>query len=122
MSQRVRKIIFLFLVIASGIGLFYGGAQQIYKIQNGIRIEATVTDCRRLRRSDVCDGNWFTDHRFYSGQIENADRDDLGKKIEIMVFNGNAIKPGYRIPVVLIVLGLLFEVFGFIFWKKEMNT
>jgi hypothetical protein len=46
------------------------------------------------------------------GTIDGASRSDVGKKIDVRLSGGRAYTTSLRLPVILLVIGLLFAVFG----------
>jgi hypothetical protein len=111
MNKSTRTTIFVTLLLLTGAALIAVGVNQVYKQLGGVSTQANITVCTKIRRTYVCHGSWWLNGKLVSGEIENADDDDLHQKIEIKVVNDKAIKPGYRVPAILTLLGLFF-IFG----------
>lgn len=118
--MKNKRTIFtlLFFVLFSATFLF-GGVYLIYWQKTGTPTEATVTSCVKGRRSQVCRGTWMVNMKFHMGIIENAGPEDQGKRIEVRAKGDRAIKPGLRLPIILLSLGLGFSVLTLYWWIKE---
>jgi hypothetical protein len=111
------------LVAVMSIGFLGGGVFMLIVQRTGERTTATVTDCvhRRVGKSsvtDYCTGTWVKGGSLLDGghvvigTIDGASRSDVGKKIDVRLSGGRAYTTSLRLPVILLVIGLLFAVFG----------
>ncbi|HEY8543897.1 MAG TPA: hypothetical protein VIL36_02575 [Acidimicrobiales bacterium] len=93
----------LLAAVLVGGGLFVLSAQR-----SGEAAEATVTGCARRVRATTCTGTWTTgDGRVVIGTIDGAHRDDIGETLDVRLDGDRAYTTSLRLPIVLIVTGLV---------------
>jgi hypothetical protein len=119
MTPHTRSVLGLILVMLVAVGFLIGGAHLLYWQKMGEPTTATVTECVKKRRSDVCKGTWMTKSGFHVGTIENANSTDLGNRVEVRVLGERALIPGLRLPLVLFGVGLGIGILGWVWWVRE---
>jgi hypothetical protein len=115
-AQKAKGMFLIGLVAAV---FFFGSAWTYYRQKTGTPVQASVTACSSGRGSQVCRGSWMLDGRVHLGEIEGVTRADLGQRIEVRAWDDRAIKPGLRLPIILLVIGLGFVGLGAKWWKEQ---
>lgn len=114
----MKPIRVIFLVIAlGGLGMIAGGTISIVHKESGTPARATVTGCHRVGGKNTtfqCDGSWVQGGSLVGGRghvvlgtVDDAEPSDIGKTIDVRVSDGHAYTPSLRVPVILLVIGLL---------------
>jgi hypothetical protein len=118
-----RGVMPLAVLVAVMSVVFIGGAAWLYDVQkHGERSTATVTDCtnrRTYKSTNIhCTGSWvkggslLEGGRVVLGTIDGANSGDIGKKIDVRLRGDRAYVESLRLPIILLVIGLLFAGFG----------
>jgi hypothetical protein len=94
-----------------------GGIFLIVQRETGTRAMATVAECHTVftsrHASDACTGSWIVGGSLLAGghvvvgDIEGAERRDIGKTLDVTVRGGTAYTRGLGLPIGLIAGGLL---------------
>jgi hypothetical protein len=117
------------LVGVMSLGFTGGGLYILLVQQNGERATARVTSCQhRIRpQSITCRGSWveggslLEGGRVVLGTIDGANSGDVGKRIKVRLSGGRAYTESKRLPVILIVIGLLFALGGAWEVRKQLS-
>jgi hypothetical protein len=116
----LRGIFVLFVLTA--VGVMAGGIFLIIQRQTGTRAQATVDECHTVlaggtHPTDECSGTWIVGGSLLAGghvvvgDIDGADRGDLGKTLDVTVRGGTAYTRGLGLPIGLTAGGLVGAVF-----------
>ncbi len=119
MKHRTRNFIAITLITGAALGCVLGGTYLIYRQKTGILTTVTVASCKKIRRAEVCSGLWIFEGKWKSGELENANSDDLGSQIEVMVTADRAVKPSLRLPIVLYIIAIGIVLLGWRWWQTE---
>jgi hypothetical protein len=112
-----RGLVFPLIVVVVGFGLMAGAYLSWHDQHSGSAGTAKVSSCTghngRYSSGVHCNGTWVTGGSLLAGghvvigPIENADRSDIGKTIDVRIHGGDhATKPNKRVSVVLALFGL----------------
>lgn len=108
--RRERVVILVFMVVSA---LLFGGGGVFLLVsqRTGTAAVATVTECHRQRRAEVCTGSWTIGELTEGGQvvvgtIEGASSDDVGDTLDVRVHGGAAYTASLRLPVILLSLAV----------------
>ena len=111
-----------------GLGVVAGCFIAYHDQTSGTKGKVEVQDCHghygRFGSGTVCTGTWVVGGALVGGnghvvigQIDNADYDDIGKKINVRFHGSRATKPETRLPIILGACGLLILWAGaYFFW------
>jgi hypothetical protein len=119
MATTAQKAKGMFLIGLVAAVFFFGAFWTYWRQKTGTPVQASITSCSGGRRSQVCRGSWTLDGRVHLGEIEGVSRVDLGKRIEVRAWDDRAIKPGLRLPIILLVIGLAFLGLGAKWWQEQ---
>jgi hypothetical protein len=108
----------IFVVVGlCGLGLIAGGVTSIVHKESGEATRATVTDCQKVigqHTTFECNGSWVEggdlvggNGHVVLGNIDDATPSDVGKTIDVRVSGDHAYTPSLRVPIILLVLGVL---------------
>jgi hypothetical protein len=110
------RSIFIFFVLTA-VGVLAGGIFLIVQRQTGTRATATVTECHLVsagvHASDTCTGTWVIGGSLLAGghvvigDIQGAERRDIGKTLNVTVRGGTAYTRGLGLPIGLTIGGLV---------------
>ena len=117
--KQIPPVYGLTFLLLFGAVLLFGSGYTYYMQRSGTPAQATATSCMKHGRAYVCRGLWFADGRLHSGYIENAHPSEQGQRIEVRTLGERAIKPGLRLPIVLLSMGLAIFLLGWRWWSKE---
>jgi hypothetical protein len=119
------------LVVVMSAGFIGGGIFMLVVQRTGERTTATVSDCVHRRSgkatTDYCTGTWveggsvFAGGRVVRGTIDGAGPGDIGEKVDVRLSGGRAYTTSLRLPIILLVIGLLFAVFGGREIRKQLS-
>jgi hypothetical protein len=115
--MRAFRITFV-LVGLVGLGMLAGGVISIIHKESGTPARATVTGCQQVIGARTttydCSGSWVEGGSLIGGNghvvlgsIDDAGPSDVGKTISVRVSGDHAYTPSLRVPIILLVLGLL---------------
>jgi hypothetical protein len=116
MTWFLRSIFILFVLTA--IGVLAGGVFLIVQRQTGTRARATVAECHLVtggggHATDECTGSWIVGGSLLAGghvvvgDIQGAERRDIGKTLDVTVRGGTAYTRGLGLPIGLTAGGLI---------------
>jgi hypothetical protein len=130
-SQRTVCVV----IALCGLALVAGGVAYGRYKNSGERVKAKVTDCHVNTSShgnDVCSGTWVEGGALVGGNghvvigtIDDASYSDIGQTLTVHVHGDRAYTSSMRIPVILIVAGLLtllYVVFIVVFTLRKTKT
>jgi hypothetical protein len=113
--SRRGNLPFVVLIVVMTLAFLGGGAFILFVQQTGTKTQATVTTCdvKRIRHTTIhCIGTWTVDGSVKTGTIDGANPDDEGNTIDVRLNGGRAYTTSLRLPIILIVIGLLFAAGG----------
>lgn len=119
MNQNTRNAIVIGTISLVCLSLITLGTYLFFRQRTGSISIATVTECKKIRRAEVCSGFWTHENRIEHGEIENANSDDLQNKIEVLVAEDRTVKPLLRIPLILYLIALGLGFMGAKWWQLE---
>ena len=111
-SRRALGWLFVFFAI-SALGMFALTAWSYQDEHGGTAGEATVLECEdggSIQRSvdDVyCTGRWTVDGRERTGDVYNAQPEDVGKTLSVRIHDDHASRPQIGITIAAVVFTLL---------------
>lgn len=115
-ATKLLRVIFLIVALV-GLGLIAGGILPIVHKESGAKARASVTGCHEIGGKNTtfqCDGSWVAGGSLVGGgghvvlgSIDDASPSDLGKTIDVRVSGDQAYTASLRVPIILVVLGLL---------------
>jgi hypothetical protein len=116
MTWFLRSIFILFVLTA--VGVLAGGIFLIVQRQTGTRARATVDECHVVtggstHATDECSGTWVVGGSLLAGghvvvgDIQGAERRDIGKTLDVTVRGGTAYTRGLGLPIGLTAGGLV---------------
>jgi hypothetical protein len=115
MTWFLRSIFVVFVLTA--VGLLAGGIFLIVQRQTGTRATATVTECHLVsagvHATDECTGTWVVGGSLLAGghvvlgDIQGAERRDIGKTLNVTVRGDTAYTRGLGLPIGLTIGGLV---------------
>jgi hypothetical protein len=115
--------IMLAVIALTGAGLIVAGVVLISNRYSGTKVVATVTGCDVVsagKTSDEeCSGSWVIGGALVGGNghvvlgpIDGADSSEIGKNITVYATGDHAHTTSIRVPIILIVIGLLVLGYG----------
>ncbi|AOP33807.1 hypothetical protein A0128_08095 [Leptospira tipperaryensis] len=119
MTHRTRNAIAISVISLFCISFILGGSYLIYRQKTGITSTASVTACKKIRRAEICNGFWSYDNKIQFGEVENANSDDLGAKIQVLVTQDRAVKPSLTLPIALYLIAFGLALMGLRWWQTE---
>jgi hypothetical protein len=100
--------IFIFFVLTA-VGVLAGGIFLVVQRQTGTRASATVAECHQVftgtHSTDECTGSWTVGGSLLEGghvvvgDIQGAERRDIGKNLDVTVRGGTAYTRGLGLPI-----------------------
>jgi hypothetical protein len=115
MTWLVRGALVFFVLTA--VGVLGGGIFLIVQRQTGTRVQATVTECHvvstGVHATDECSGTWVVGGSLLGnghvviGDVQGAERRDIGKTLDVTVRGGTAYTRGLGLPIGLTAGGLI---------------
>jgi hypothetical protein len=116
MTWFLRSIFILFVLTA--VGVLGGGVFLLVQRQTGTGAHATVTECHTVtggstHAADECTGSWVVGGPLLAGghvvvgDIQGAERRDIGKTLDVTVRGGTAYTRGLGLPIGLTAGGLI---------------
>jgi hypothetical protein len=109
----------IFVVTALvGLGMIAGGVASIIHKESGAKAKAKIASCQQVYTTHAttydCYGTWVeggslvggNGHVVY-GLVDDAEPSDIGKTLNVRVSGGHAYTESLRVPIILLVLGLL---------------
>ncbi|PJZ55242.1 hypothetical protein [Leptospira adleri] len=119
MSHRTRNTITISIISFFCISCILGGSYLIYRQKTGTVSTASVTACKKIRRAEICNGFWTYDSKIQFGEVENANSDDLGAKVQVLVTQNGAVKPSLSLPIALFLIAFGIAFMGIRWWQTE---
>jgi hypothetical protein len=117
--MKLLRVIFLIVALV-GLGMIAGGILSIVHKESGVKSRATVSGCHAIGGKNTtfqCDGSWVEGGSLVGGHghvvlgsIDDASPSDIGKTINVRVSGDQAYTPSLRVPIILLVLGVLLAV------------
>jgi hypothetical protein len=115
MTWFIRGIFIVFLLTA--VGVMAGGIFLVVQRQTGVRAKATVTECHLVNNgvhsAEDCSGTWIVGGSLLAGghvvigDVDGAERRDIGKTLDVTVRGGTAYTRGLGLPIGLTAGGLV---------------
>jgi hypothetical protein len=115
MTWLIRGIFIMFVLTA--VAVLGGGIFLIVQRQTGTRASATVAECHvvtsGMHATDECSGSWVVGGSLLAGghvivgDIQGAERRDIGKTLDVTVRGGTAYTRGLGLPIGLTAGGLI---------------
>jgi hypothetical protein len=119
MTHKTQNIITIVLISLFSISFLMGGTYLIYNQKTGANSTASVTACTKIRRAEICNGFWTYDNKIQFGEVENANSDDLGAKVQVIVSQERAIKPTLTLPIAFYLIAFGIAFMGIRWWLTE---
>lgn len=116
---RVVQVSVLGLLV---LGFLAAGLYVLVQQHTGEEVTAGVTSCDVRRRSETCHGTWEVDGRTEAGIVDGATADDVGHTVVARAHGDRAYVPNWRVPAVLIGVGLLWPVAAVVAWLRRLAT
>jgi hypothetical protein len=111
----IRGVFIVFVLTA--VGVLGGGIFLFVQRETGTRAQATVTECHvvstGLHATDECSGTWVVGGSLLDGghvvigDVQGAERRDIGKTLDVTVRGGTAYTRGLGLPIGLTAGGLI---------------
>jgi hypothetical protein len=105
------------LLVLTAVGLMAGGIFLIVQRQTGTRARATVTECHVVSNgthaTDECSGTWVVGGSLIGnghvviGDVQGAERRDVGRTLDVTVRGDTAYTRGLGLPIGLTAGGLV---------------
>ncbi|RHX90750.1 hypothetical protein [Leptospira stimsonii] len=119
MNYKTKNTITISIISLFCIASILGGSYLFYRQKTGTVATASVTDCKKIRRAEICSGFWTYNNKIQFGEVENANSDDLGAKVQVLVTQDRAVKPSLRLPIALFLIAFGIAFMGVRWWKTE---
>ncbi|MBM9502088.1 hypothetical protein JWG44_17665 [Leptospira sp. 201903071] len=119
MNHKNQNLVTIGLISLFSISFLLGGTYLIYNQKTGTVSTASVTACTKIRRAEICNGFWTYDNRIQFGEVENANSDDLGAKVQVIVTQERAVKPTLTLPIALYLIAFGIAFMGIRWWQTE---